>query len=64
MSKPGVAGALLPPALPPCSPPTPTPHPHATPQVTENTTDFKLWITLSCPVGKSDVAVGLVVSSL
>ncbi|KAL4437256.1 hypothetical protein ABPG75_004395 [Micractinium tetrahymenae] len=40
------------------------------PQVTDNTTgngipstDFKLWITLSCPVGKSEVSVGLLVEA-
>ncbi|KAL4439435.1 hypothetical protein ABPG77_008764 [Micractinium sp. CCAP 211/92] len=32
-------------------------------RVTDNSTDLKLWITLSCPVRKSEVSVGLVVEA-
>ncbi len=31
--------------------------------MTDNSTDLKLWITLACPVRKSEVSVGLVVRS-
>lgn len=30
---------------------------------TANATDFRLWITLACPMGKSEVAVGLLVEA-